>query len=62
VFVDASVVAQMQQYRANGLSYQSIADALNAAGVPSTLGGRWLSNAVRRILLRHAPKKVGRIA
>jgi hypothetical protein len=52
----------MQQSRAAGLSYQAIADELNAAGIPSTLGGRWLSNAVRRILLRHAPKNVRRIA
>jgi site-specific DNA recombinase len=62
VFEDASVVVQMQQSRAAGLSYQAIADELNAAGIPSTLGGRWLSNAVRRILLRHAPKNVRRIA
>ncbi len=59
VFVDASVVAQMQQYRANGLSYQAIADALNASGVPSTLGGRWLSNAVRRTSSAMPRKKFG---
>jgi DNA invertase Pin-like site-specific DNA recombinase len=62
VFEDASTLTRMQQFRAAGLSYQAIADELNAAGVLSTLGGRWLSNAVRRILLRHEPKKVRRIA
>lgn len=62
VFNDAAVLSLMQQYRAAGLSYHAIADALDAAGIPSTLGGCWLANAVRRILLRHAPKKVRRIA
>jgi hypothetical protein len=62
VFTDADTLVLMQQYRSAGLSYQAIADALNAAGVPSTLGGRWLANAVRRILLRSEPKKVRRIA
>jgi site-specific DNA recombinase len=62
VFDDAATLALMQQYRRAGLSYQAIAGELNAAGVPSTLGGRWLANAVRRILLRSAPKKVRRIA
>lgn len=62
VFEDAETLALMQQYRSAGLSYQAIADALNAVGVPSTLGGRWLANAVRRILLRHEPKKARRIA
>jgi site-specific DNA recombinase len=62
VFEDADTLALMQQYRQAGMSYQGIADALNTAGVPSTLGGRWLANAVRRILLRHVPKKARRIA
>jgi site-specific DNA recombinase len=62
VFDDATTLALMQQYRHAGLSYQAIADELNAAGVPSTLGGRWLANAVRRILLRSVPKNVRRIA
>jgi DNA invertase Pin-like site-specific DNA recombinase len=62
VFTDTATLTLMQQHRTAGLSYQAIADALNAAGVPSTLGGRWLANAVRRILVRHEPKKARRIA
>jgi site-specific DNA recombinase len=62
VFEDADTLALMQQYRSAGLSYQAVAEQLNAAGVPSTLGGRWLANAVRCILVRHEPKKARRIA
>jgi DNA invertase Pin-like site-specific DNA recombinase len=62
VFDDAAVLAVMRQHRAAGLSYQAIARALNAAGIPSTLGGQWFANAVRRILLRAAPKNARRIA
>lgn len=62
VFTDADTVALMQDYRQGGLSYQAIAAQLNAADIPSTLGGQWLANTVRRILLRHAPKKGRRIA
>jgi site-specific DNA recombinase len=62
VFTDTTTLTLMQQHRSAGLSYQAVAEALNAAGVPSTLGGRWLANAVRRILLRHEPKKTRRIA
>jgi site-specific DNA recombinase len=62
VFTDTTTLTLMQQHRAAGLSYAAVAEQLNAAGVPSTLGGRWLANAVRRILLRHEPKKARRIA
>jgi site-specific DNA recombinase len=62
VFTDTATLTLMQQHRTAGLSYQAIADALNTAGVPSTLGGRWLANAVRRILLRNEPRKARRIA
>lgn len=62
VFDDAAVLALMQRHRAAGLSYHAIAHELNAAGIPSTLGGQWLANAVRRILLRQEPKKARRIA
>jgi site-specific DNA recombinase len=62
VFEDSATLTRMQQYRANGLSYQAIAEELNAAGVPSTLGGQWFANAVRRILLRATPKKERRVA
>jgi DNA invertase Pin-like site-specific DNA recombinase len=62
VFDDVAVLAVMQQHRAAGLSYAAIAHELNSAGIPSTLGGQWLANAVRRILLRQEPKKARRIA
>jgi site-specific DNA recombinase len=62
VFEDADMLALMQQYRQAGLSYGVIAEKLNTEGIPATLGSRWLANTVRRILLRHEPKKARRIA
>lgn len=62
VFTDTTTLTLMQQYRTAGLSYAAIAEQLNAAGVSSTLGGRWLANAVRRILLRDELNKARRIA
>jgi site-specific DNA recombinase len=62
VFDDAAVLAVMQEHRAAGLSYHAIAHELNAAGIPSTLGGQWMANTVRRILLRQEPKNARRIA
>jgi site-specific DNA recombinase len=60
---DASTLARMQQERARGSSYEDIAERLNAAGIPTTRGGRWQGNTVRRILLRAAPaQERGRIA
>jgi site-specific DNA recombinase len=62
VFADAGTLAWMQAERATGRSYDAIAELLNAAGTPTTRGGRWQGNTVRRILLRTAPWKERRVA
>ena len=57
-----AILAMMQAARAQGRSYETIAEDLNAAGIPATLGGRWYANAVRRILLRTSPTRARRVA
>jgi DNA invertase Pin-like site-specific DNA recombinase len=47
-----AVVAQIVAERQSGLSFQAIADSLNAASVPTVRGGRcWWSTSVRKVLL-----------
>jgi site-specific DNA recombinase len=46
------VVAQMQSWRASGLSFARIALKLNEAGMPTKQGGRWMPASVRSILVR----------
>jgi DNA invertase Pin-like site-specific DNA recombinase len=62
VFDDAAILIWMQAERAAGRSYDTIADLLNAAGTPTTRGGRWQGNTVRRILLRTTPRAERRVA
>jgi DNA invertase Pin-like site-specific DNA recombinase len=62
VFEDAATLAWMQAERLAGCSYEGIAERLNAAGTPTTQGGRWQGNTVRRILLRTAPRTERRVA
>jgi site-specific DNA recombinase len=62
VFHDPETLAWMQAQRARGYSYDEIAEALNAAGMPTTRGGRWQGNTVRRILLRTTPTKERQVA
>jgi DNA invertase Pin-like site-specific DNA recombinase len=52
VFNGPATFAWMQDQRTRGYSYEEIADALNAAEIPTTRGGRWQGNTVHRILLR----------
>jgi len=47
------VVARITADRAKGLTWQAIADALNADGVPTAHGGvRWYPNSVRKVAIR----------
>jgi DNA invertase Pin-like site-specific DNA recombinase len=62
VFEDTATLAWMQAERLAGCSYEGIAERLNAAGTPTTQGGRWQGNTVRRILLRTAPRTERRVA
>lgn len=49
---EQSVIHRMADLRATGLSYQAIAEGLNADGIPPKTGDTWAGNTVRRILLR----------
>jgi site-specific DNA recombinase len=62
VFHDPVTLTWMQTERAAGHSYEAIAARLNAAGTPTTRGGRWQGNTVRRILLRSMPRRERRVA
>lgn len=42
----------MRKLRGEGLGYQAITDALNAAGYPTRLGKAWTVGAVHKILMR----------
>ena len=47
----AVVLARLRAYRAQGLSLQQIADAMNAAGVPTLTGrGRWQKGTIGKLL------------
>lgn len=62
VFDDAATLAHMQRLQAQGDSYHAIADALTASATPTTRGGQWRANTVRRMLLRQAPQQDRRVA
>jgi hypothetical protein len=62
VFEDTAILAWMRADRLAGCSYEGIAERLNAAGTPTTRGGRWQGNMVRWILLRTAPRTERRVA
>jgi len=49
-----TTVATMRRLRAEGLTYQGIADALRSSGTRSGQGGQWTATTVRRIVLRAA--------
>jgi site-specific DNA recombinase len=59
---EAQTLAWMQAERAAGRSYEAIAELLNAAGVVTSISGRWQGNTVRRILLRTMPRQQRRVA
>lgn len=51
----AEVIQYIVEAREAGLSYQIIADALNADGVPTGQGGQlWRRNAVREVVVRQS--------
>jgi DNA invertase Pin-like site-specific DNA recombinase len=47
---EQAVIARMRELRAEGKSYQAVADALNAEGLTSKRGGTWHSQTVRRVV------------
>lgn len=51
---EAAVTARMRELRAGGMSYQRIAEQLNAEGLESKRGGVWHSQTVARVLERTA--------
>jgi DNA invertase Pin-like site-specific DNA recombinase len=53
---ESATLTWMQAERQEGRSYAAIAAALNAAGVPTSVSGRWQGNTVRRILRRTTPR------
>src|SRR5215472_16708402 len=48
---EQAVIARMATLRADGVSYNRIADALNADAVPTKQGGIWRSQTVKNILV-----------
>jgi site-specific DNA recombinase len=59
VFDDAATLAQIHRMRAQGATYQDIADELTAAGVPTVRGGRWQAATILGIV-RRCPRQVKR--
>lgn len=49
--VSAETFRTIQTMRNAGLSWQRIADALTASGVPTSQGGRWHAATVRRLMV-----------
>jgi site-specific DNA recombinase len=47
---DPKTLARMRRLRTTGLSYQAIAEALTATGMPTVRGGRWAGTTVWRLL------------
>jgi hypothetical protein len=52
----------MHQLRAAGYSYETIAQHLNQARVPTALGGLWYAMVVWGIVRRTQPRRERRIA
>lgn len=50
----AATIDRMRELRADGMSYQQIADQLNAEGLTSKRGGAWHSMTVSRVLSRES--------
>jgi site-specific DNA recombinase len=46
-------IKRMYNLRSEGLSYQAIADTLNADGIRAKRGGKWYNNTVRRTIVRN---------
>jgi site-specific DNA recombinase len=50
VAAEQAVVARVRLWRANGWTLRRIAQALNADGVPTKLGGRWFAQTVKDVV------------
>jgi site-specific DNA recombinase len=51
-YKEQQIIERMYNLRSDGLSYQAIADTLNADGIPAKRGGKWYNNTVRRTIVR----------
>ena len=51
---EAGIIAKMEALREAGLGFDSIADRLNAADIPSRSGKSWSGIVINRILTRGA--------
>jgi DNA invertase Pin-like site-specific DNA recombinase len=49
---EAAVTTRMRELRGQGLSFQQVADQLNAEGLTSKRGGAWHGMTVSRVLAR----------
>jgi len=49
---ETAVISHMRELRETGMSYQRIADQLNAEGLTAKRGGLWHSMTVSRVLQR----------
>jgi DNA invertase Pin-like site-specific DNA recombinase len=52
----AAILAHIQALRAQGATYQEIAEALTAAGVPTAWGGTWAAATILGIVRRYPPQ------
>ena len=51
---EKKIVARIQVERAEGATFQAIADGLNADGLHAKLGGRWHRGGIMRVVRRNA--------
>jgi hypothetical protein len=51
---EQKIVSRIRVERAEGATFQAIADALNADGLHAKLGGRWYRGGVMRVVRRNA--------
>ena len=52
---EQKIVVRIQVQRAEGTTFQAIADALNADGLHAKLGGRWHRGGIMRVVRQNAP-------
>jgi site-specific DNA recombinase len=62
VYEDAEGIALMHRLRAEGCSYERIAQHLHEAGIPTAMGGAWQAMVVWGIIQRTQPKQGRKIA
>ncbi len=59
---EMEVLAQMEKERADGKSYESIADDLNADRIPTKNKGRWYAATVRSVLLTARKRRADQVS